>query len=130
MSIKTDETNKKLSISDYFNLYKKLKNPKNFEKNKKSIKIALLSSFTANGIKEVLFVKCRELGINCDFYVGGYNQYSQEILDTNSGLYKFKPDLIILFVDIMSIFGIDYLLPYNIEENQRKKFVDIKLNEI
>src|SRR3989338_6817186 len=101
MSIKTDETNKKLSISDYFNLYKKLKNSKNFEKNKKSIswkskisrtpkikdfcvKIALLSSFTANGIKEALFVKCHELGVHCDFYVGSYNQYAQEILNKNS----------------------------------------------
>src|SRR3989338_9811826 len=124
MSIKIDETNKKLSISDYFNLYKKLTNSKNFGKNKKSIKIALLSSFTANGIKEVLFVKCHELGIDCDFYVGAYNQYSQEILDTNSGLHKFKQDLAILLVDIRSIFWDNYLLPYNTDENQRKKFAD------
>ena len=130
MSIKTDETNKKLSISDYFSLYKKLRNSKNFGKNKKSIKIALLSSFTANGIKEALFVKCSELGINCDFYVGGYNQYSQEILDKNSGLHKFKPDLAILFIDARSIFGNNYLLPYNIDENRRKRFVEEKLNEI
>src|SRR3989338_7054276 len=130
MSIKTDETNKKLSISDYFNLYKKLKNPKNFEKNKKSIKIALLSSFTANGIKEVLYVKCNELGINCDFYVGKYNQYSQEILGKNSGLHKFKPDLAMLFIDARSIFGNNYFLPYGIDDKQRKKFVEEKLQEI
>ncbi|MBI2523096.1 HAD-IIIC family phosphatase [Candidatus Woesearchaeota archaeon] len=120
----------KLSISDYFNLYRKLKNSKNFGKNKKSIKIALLSSFTANGIKEVLFVKCHELGIYCDFYVGKYSRYSQEILDKNSGLHKFEPDLIIWFVDIMSIFGSNYFLPYSLNENQRKKLIEEKLNEI
>ena len=130
MSIKTDETNKKLSISDYFSLYKKLRNSKNFGKNKKSIKIALLSSFTANGIKEVLSVKCNELGINCDFYVGSYNQYSQEILDKNSGLHKFKPDLTILFIDVMSIFGNNYFLPYGMDDKQRKIFVEEKLREI
>lgn len=130
MSIKIDKTNKKLSISDYFNLYKKLKNSKNFEKNKKFIKIALLSSFTVNGIKEVLFIKCHELGIDCDFYVGGYNQYSQEILDANSGLHKFKPDLAILFIDARSIFGNNYLLPYGMDDKQRKRFAEEKLQEI
>ena len=130
MSIKIDETNKKLSISDYFNLYKKLTNSKNFGKNKKSIKIALLSSFTANGIKEVLSVKCNELGINCDFYVGSYNQYSQEILGKNSGLHKFKPDLAMLFIDARSIFGNNYFLPYGMDDKQRKIFVEEKLQEI
>ena len=130
MSIKTDETNKKLSISDYFNLYKKLTNSRNFGKNKKSIKIALLSSFTANGIKEVLSVKCNELGINCDFYAGRYNQYSQEILGKNSGLHKFKPDLAILFIDARSIFGNNYLVPYGMDDKQRKTFAEEKLQEI
>ena len=119
----------KLSISDYFNLYKKLKNKSNNGEDKK-LKIAVLSSFTANGIKEVLFVKCHELGIDCDFYVGGYNQYSQEILDANSGLHKFEPDLAILFIDARSIFGNNHLLLYNTDENQRKRFVEEKLNEI
>ena len=121
--------NGKFGISDYFNLYKKLKNKSNKGKDKK-LKIAILSSFTAYGIKEVLFVKCNELGIDCDFYVGNYNQYSQEILDKNSGLYKFGPDLIILFIDVRSIFGDNYLLPYSIGDQQRKKFVEGKLEEL
>ena len=129
MDSTTDATRKKPGISDYFNLYKKLKEGKK-PSNKKGIKIALLSSFTANGIKEVLSVKCHELGINAEFYVSGYNQYAQEILDTNGSLYKFNPDLIILIIDSRSIFGNNYLLPYGIGDNKRKKFMDDKLQEI
>jgi len=124
-----NKTNEKegYGISDYLNLYKKLKKGKNSDK---TVKIALLSSFTINGIKEVLSVKCHEFGINVEFYIGGYNQYAQEILDTNSSLYKFESDLIILFVDTRSIFGNDYLLPYNMNESQRRKFVNEKYVEI
>ena len=119
----------KLGISDYFNLYRKLKNKPNNGKYEK-LKIAILSSFTANGIKEVLFVKCNKLGINCDFYVGNYNQHSQEVLDKNSGLHKFKPDLTILFIDARSIFGNKYLLPYGMDDKSRKTFAEEKLQEI
>ncbi|MEK6868886.1 MAG: HAD-IIIC family phosphatase, partial [Nanoarchaeota archaeon] len=79
---------------------------------------------------EVLSVKCNELGINCDFYVGRYNQYSQEILGKNSGLHKFKPDLAILFIDARSIFGNNYLVPYGMDDKQRKTFAEEKLQEI
>ena len=48
---------------------------------KKKIKIALLSSFTLNGLPEVLKVKCNQKDIDCEVFLGGYNQYSQEILN-------------------------------------------------
>ncbi len=120
---------KKLGISDYFNLYKKLKEGKKLNDGK-SIKIAILSSFTVNGIKEALSVKCNELGVNAEFYIGGYNQYAQEILGKNSSLYKFDPDLIILFIDTKSILGNEYLNPYDTDDSKRKKFIENKLKEI
>lgn len=50
----------------------------NIEKRKfeKKIKIAILSSFTINGLAETLQVKCAEKNIDCKTYVGGYNQYN------------------------------------------------------
>lgn len=119
-------------IADYFSLYKdlereikKLKLP-----NSKIVKIALLSSFTVKGIKETLFIKCCEIGVVPEIYVGDYNQYSQEILGSGSGLYKFQPDLIIIFIDIITILGNNYLLPYQISNKQRKLWVNEKLKEI
>jgi len=117
------------STIDYFNKYKQIR--QELKKNRisydKKIKIAVLSSFTINGLKEVLFVKCAELGIFSEFYIADYNQYSQEILDINSGLYKFNPDLIILFVDIQDLMGKYYFEFYQLSEHQRNKLINEKL---
>ncbi len=71
----------------------------------KTIKVAILSSFTINGLSETLQVKCANRNINCIPYIGGYNQYNQEILDVNSNLYKFSPNLTFLILDLRSIMG-------------------------
>lgn len=119
-------------ITDYFNLYKniKIKIEKKQIQSEKIIKIAILSSFTIKGIKEILLVKCCELGVLPKFYVGDYNQYSQEILNKNSGFYKFDPDLIIIFVDTRAILGDKYFLPYQFSDKQRRNWVDEKLKEL
>lgn len=88
-------------ISEYFNLYKKLSR----SKKGKDVKIAILSSFTTKGIKEVLSVMCYEIGVNPKFYISDYNQYAQEILDEKSGFYKFSPNLTIIFIDTKTILG-------------------------
>lgn len=119
-------------ITDYFALYKIIEQEiKNINaKDAKIAKIAILSSFTINGIKETLFVKCCESGIFPRFYIGGYNQYSQEILNHNSGFNKFNPDLVIIFIDSRSILGELYLLPYKLSDEQRESWCDEKLKEI
>jgi len=82
------------NIIDYFNEYNSIKkNIAGEDTNQfKRIKIAVLSSSTIKGLKEVLFVKCYNLGIVPEILIGGYNQYNQEIMDDNSELYNFKPD--------------------------------------
>ena len=119
-------------ISDYVNLYNDVsqKIRKSRLKNRKGPKIAILSSFTAKGIKEILFVKCCEIGCLPEIYVGEYSQYQQEILDAGSGLYKFGPDIIIIFIDTMAILGDQYFNPYRISDKERKDWVDEKLKEI
>jgi len=118
-------------ISDYVNLYKDIEQEiKNGIQGGKNIKIALLSSFTINGVKETLHIKCLQAGITPEFYVGNYNQYSQEILNTDSGLYKFNPDLAIIFIDIMSVLGEQYFLPYKIFDRHGKEWIEGKLKEV
>lgn len=80
------------SLATYFNRYRELKG------GGKKVKVALLASFTIQGLKEVLAVKCAEWGVEADIYIPGYNQYRQEILDSGSGLYQFDPDVMFLFV--------------------------------
>ncbi|MEC4677411.1 MAG: hypothetical protein VST69_01475, partial [Nitrospirota bacterium] len=92
-------------ISDYFTLYRRLNRicKEREPAYDKALNVAILSSFTSNGIKESLYVKCCALGIFPKIYVAEYKQYTQEILNPESGLYQSSPNLIILFIDTMTL---------------------------
>lgn len=96
----------------------------------KKIRIGILSSFTINGLEETIRVKSAEKNIGCVTYVGGYNQYNQEILNQESNLYKFSPDITFLIIDARNVLGDLFHLPYSISPSERKNFVEKKLREI
>ena len=96
----------------------------------KKIKVAFLSSYKINGLYESLKVKCSKKQISCNTYVGGYNQYNQEILDNQSELYSFSPDITFLILDTRSIFGDLFHFPYSITKLERENFVNEKITEI
>jgi len=102
------------------------------EKNdfEKKIRIGILSNFTLNGMKETFKVKCTEKNIQCTTYLGNYNQYNQEILNTESSLYQFNPDIVFLILDTRSILGDLWYSPYSFDEKQRKHFIEKKFEEI
>jgi FkbH-like protein len=64
----------------------------------KRIKVALLGSFTIDPLCIYLDIKSRFAQLHPEIYVAPFNQYQQEILNENSRLYTFKPDVIILAV--------------------------------
>ena len=121
MSIMPEEN----SLSYYMNKSKEI--TKEFDK---KIRIGLLSSFTINGLKEILQVKSAERNVSCMIYEAPYNQYSQEILNQNSNLYKFLPEITFLIIDTRSIFGEIFRFPYSISSSEREKFVEEKFDEI
>ena len=96
----------------------------------KKIRIAILGSFTLNGLAETIQVKCAEKKIQCLTYVGGYDQYNQEILNPQSDLYKFKPDLTFLFIDTRALLKDLFHHPHSISADERKSLVSEKTNEI
>jgi len=100
------------------------------EKFDKKLKIAILNSFTINGLEETLRVKCADEEIQCISYVGGYNQYIQEILDENSTLYSFTPELTFLILDVRTIFGENYFFSYDLSIEKRKEFIKNKSDEL
>lgn len=112
-----------ISLNEYLELNKKINAYSNKKKLQKKIKIAILGSFTLNGFAETLNVKCHNIGINASFYVNNYNQYINELIDKNSGFYKFKPDISFLLVDAKSIFGDPYIDPYKVSEKKRRDLV-------
>ncbi|MFA5878076.1 MAG: HAD-IIIC family phosphatase [Candidatus Staskawiczbacteria bacterium] len=109
------------SVGDYFWLFKEIE--KMDKDAMKKVKIALLSSFTTKGIKEVLTVECLKNGIFPEVYLGGYNNYAQEILNEDSSLYNFNPDLVIIFVDIQALFMDAYFLMPGFSEEKRKELI-------
>lgn len=113
------------SLSHYINKSKEIT-----EKFNKKIRIGLLSSFSINGLKEILQVKSAERSISCMIYEAPYNQYSQEILNQDSNLYKFLPEITFFIIDTRNIFGEIFRFPYSISSSEREKFVEKKFNEI
>lgn len=119
------------NINDYFKEYNLIKNYMSLDTGQfKKIKIAVLSSSTINGVKEILFVKCYKLGIIPKILIGGYNQYAQEILDDNSQLYSFKPDLVILFIDIKSLLGDVFFDYYQLSDEERSNLAETNIKQI
>lgn len=85
----------------------------------KTIRIALLGSFTLNGFRDALEEKCNEAGLQAVFYTGGYNQYARDIADPRSRLYAFRPEVTFLLIDARHIFGDLYLDPYSVSAARR-----------
>ena len=117
---------------DYVSLAKQIDSTAQYEKApaNRRIKVAILSSFTLGGVRDALLVKCQEEGISAEIYVGGYNQYNQEILDDKSPLYAFHPDLVILMLDTRTIAGEHYLQPYDMTDGERREWVRTTLERV
>ncbi len=73
-------------------------NAANFE-NIKNIRLALLSSYSIEFIRDALYLSFFRNGLLLDIYQPGFNQFRQEILDPDSSLYAFNPDILILSVE-------------------------------
>ena len=96
----------------------------------KKLKVAILPSFTLNGLDEIFHVKCSEVGIRYQSYVAGYNQYNQEILNPKSDFYNFSPDITFLILDVRNLLGDYFYFPYSISSAERKSLVKEKINEL
>jgi len=113
-------------LSHYINKASELTG-KTFEK---KIRVAILCSFTINGIEDVIRVKAADKNIDCAVYAGGYNQHNQEILNQDSDLYKFSPHISFLIMDTRNVLGEIFHFPYSISESERKSFIEKKIKEI
>ena len=72
---------------------------------------AVLRSFTVEPIVPILRASAFTRGIDLETYTGEFNAYAQEILDPESGLYRFRPDAVVLAVqtrDLAPDLWLDY----------------------
>src|ERR1017187_5729510 len=66
-------------------------------------RIALLGSTTIDFLAPILQAQCFGAGIDAEIYIGPFNQYEQEIRDPDSGLARFRPDVIAIGTDWRSL---------------------------
>ena len=114
------------SLSEYIGLSKKIDNS-NYSK---KLKVALLSSFTLNGLNEILHVKCSDVGVRYQSYISGYNQYNQELLNPESDYYKFCPDITFLILDIRNFLGDNFHNFHILSDDAKKEFAKEKINHL
>lgn len=89
------------SHRNYWNVHKRLKKIKFSPQDIPStsqMKIALLSSFTIDPLAMYLDIDNRMIGLFPETYIGPFNRFRDEVMNKDSGLYKFNPDLITFFV--------------------------------
>jgi len=61
-----------------------------------ALRLALLGSYTFHPFKEVLETLLVAAGFSVQIWVGDFDNYTQEIVDENSGLYTFKPNVVLI----------------------------------
>jgi FkbH-like protein len=62
-------------------------------------RVALLGSFTLDPFLPVLRVEAARAGLWLDTYLAPYGQFLSELIDPDSGLYRFRPNVTFLAVD-------------------------------
>lgn len=63
------------------------------------IKLAILASSTVEHLQSSIRVAALRRGLLVEIYVAPYGQYQQEVLNSTSQLYQFKPDAVLLALD-------------------------------
>lgn len=73
------------------------------EKFDRKIKLAMMGSFTLDPLADFLTVEAAAEGIELDVYRAPYNQISTEMLNLQSGLYTFAPEITLLAAEPQSL---------------------------
>ncbi len=75
--------------------------------------------------------KCLDdVSIKSDFYIAGFNQYIQEIVNPGSVLHSGGFDIVILFVDGETLFQNVICEPFKYKDSDINQFVDIEINNL
>jgi hypothetical protein len=97
---------------------------------RRPIKIALLSNATLDQLQSYLRVACYRAGLQPEFYQGGFDQYTQEMLNPQSGLYRFAPEMLILAVHPSRLFPQLHAYPFSLTLEQRQAQIQSGLQTV
>lgn len=94
------------------------------------MKIALLSSFNADLLPSWLVKFLQEDQIQAHFYVSGYDQYRQELLNPASDLYRFRPEVILLLLDSQDVLADLIQQPFDYTKHECQVRIESELSNI
>ena len=66
------------------------------EPTSEAIRIAIMGGYSLYPFHELVEHVCEMHGITCEFWLGDYDNYISEIVDDESELYSFKPQVVML----------------------------------
>lgn len=103
--------NPESSVSEYLTVSSKINevNEKDIPGYFRNIKSAFLGSFTLQGLPEVFKAGAVFHNLFSNNYLAPYNQFSQQILNNTSDLYKFNPDLVYLILDKKEVIDLNHI---------------------
>lgn len=70
---------------------------------KRTVRLAIIGNATFELMLPQLKAMGFSYGLNLELFAGAYNQHAQEILDPNSSLKRFNPDVIVIATNIYSL---------------------------
>lgn len=68
-----------------------------------AVRVAILSSYTAEFLKPFLHVELARLGLESSLWFGGFGQLESLVMDSGSALYAFRPDVVVMALRIEDI---------------------------
>ncbi|MFQ5671490.1 MAG: HAD-IIIC family phosphatase [Nitrospinales bacterium] len=96
----------------------------------KETRVAFIGNITLQPVQSHLRTLCLELGLKLEIFFGGYDLYVQEIVDPQSGLYKFNPHFTFLILDNQTLLPELYKDFFSIEPGRRLEMVENKMGQL
>jgi len=101
-----------------------------FTISKQPFKVAFLRAFTVEPLLPIIKAAAVIGGIHLQVEMGNFNTYNQEILDANSWLYKYVPQMIVLAVQCRDLLPEVWSKAAGLTASQLESYVESALEDI
>lgn len=88
------------------------------------LRMACLASFTFDPLEPALRLQGLRSGLDLDLYVAPFGQYEQLLIDPESGLAAFRPDVVLLAVRLQDVCPAIYDAWNSLDPNEARQRVD------
>jgi FkbH-like protein len=95
-----------------------------------SLRLAVIGNATLDYLQSYIKVECYRAGIRPTVHQGGFDQYAQEILNQESALYGFDPEVVICAIHASRVFPQIHQYPFDLSVEDRHAEIDVGLSQL